>query len=269
MKSNSQMKIIRSGKVAESVTALSTNNLNVWFNGAHVLNNVNTEILKQKITCVVGPSGSGKSTFVRSINRINDDVESARVEGQILFNETNIYDIDDLAILRSKIGMVFQKPCVFPRSIAENVLFGIQIQKKLSPAEKLEIVEENLKAVSLWKEVSHRLNDSATSLSVGQQQRLCIARCLAVKPEIILMDEPTSALDPVSTRAIEQTILELKKRYTIIFVTHNIQQAERISDQLIFLCDGKIIEQGPVNELFQNPRNSQTKEYLKNEFCDC
>ncbi len=269
MKSNSQMKIIHSGKAAESVTALCTDNLNVWFNDTHVLNNVSTGILKQKITCIVGPSGSGKSTFVRSINRINDDVESARVEGQILFNETNIYDIDDLATLRSKIGMVFQKPCVFPKSIAENVLFGIQIQKKLSPAEKLEIIEQNLKAVSLWKEVSHRLNDSATSLSVGQQQRLCIARCLAVKPEIILMDEPTSALDPVSTRAIEQTILELKKRYTIIFVTHNIQQAERISDQLIFLCDGKIIEQGPVNELFQNPRNPQTKEYLKNEFCDC
>jgi phosphate transport system ATP-binding protein len=270
MKTNSQLKIVSSKSFAESDSALQTEKLNVWINNTHILDNISVKIPKNRITCIIGPSGSGKSTLVRSFNRINDDVEGFCSEGQLLFNNEDIYDPKtDVAILRSKVGMVFQKPCVFPKSISENVLFGIKRQKKLSAIEKLQIVEENLKAVSLWKEVSHRLNDSAASLSIGQQQRLCVARCLAVKPEIILMDEPTSSLDPVSARVVEQTILDLKKNFTIIFVTHNIQQAERVADQLIFLCDGKIIEQGPVNKLFQNPEKQQTKEYLKNEFCDC
>ncbi|MEP1152026.1 MAG: phosphate ABC transporter ATP-binding protein [Balneola sp.] len=270
MKNNSTLSIIHPSTSGIADTILHTSKLNVWINDSHILNDINLSIPKNEILCIIGPSGSGKSTLIRSFNRINDDVEGFNLQGTIQFKDGNIYDItQDTALLRSKIGMVFQKPCVFPVSIAENVLFGVQRQKKLSKIEKLNIVEENLKSVSLWKEVSHRLNDSATSLSIGQQQRLCIARTLAVKPEIIMMDEPTSSLDPVSARAIEDTILHLKKEYTIIFVTHNIQQAERVADQLVFLCDGKIIEQGPVNKLFKNPVNPQTKEYLKNEFCDC
>ena len=270
MNNNSPLKVVRSQKDAEDKSVLKTSKLNVWIDNYHILNDIDLTVFKNEITCIVGPSGSGKSTLIRSFNRINDDISGINIQGSIHFNESDIYTCTkDTALLRSKIGMVFQKPCVFPMSISENVLFGIQHQRKLSKIEKLEIVEENLKAVSLWKEVSHRLDDAAGSLSIGQQQRLCIARALAIKPEIILLDEPTSSLDPVSTRFIEETILKLKERLSIVFVTHNIQQAERIADQLIFLCDGKIIEQGPVNKLFQNPDNQQTKDYLRNEFCDC
>jgi len=270
MKNTSSLKIIHSKADTEPEAILKTSGFNVWINDAHILNDINITIPKNKITCIVGPSGSGKSTLVRSFNRINDDIAGIKNIGKVQFNNNDILNPEtDTALLRSKIGMVFQKPCVFPKSIAANVLFGIQYQRKLSEIERLEIVEENLKAVSLWKEVSHRLNNPASSLSLGQQQRLCIARTLAVKPEVILMDEPTSSLDPVSGRAVEETILKLKEKYTLVFVTHNIQQAERIADHLVFLCDAKIIEQGPVNKLFQNPENSRTKDYLNNEFCDC
>lgn len=270
MKSNSSLKIIHPKPKATLDSVLQMSEFNVWINKIHILNDINLSIIENNITCIVGPSGSGKSTLVRSLNRINDDIDGIHIQGNVRFLNQDVYSNNqDTALLRSKIGMVFQKPCVFPKSIAENVLFGIQQQKKLSKTERLEIVEENLKIVSLWKEVVHRLDDSATTLSIGQQQRLCIARTLAVKPEIILMDEPTSSLDPVSTRAIEETILKLREKYTLVFVTHNIQQAERIADQLVFLCDGKIIEQGSVHQLFQNPENPKTKEYLTNEFCDC
>lgn len=270
MKSNSSLSIVHTKASSTADSILYTSELNVWINETHILDSINLSIPKNEILCIIGPSGSGKSTLIRSLNRINDDVEGINVQGLIQFKNHDVYATEqDIALLRSKIGMVFQKPCVFPLSIAENVLFGIQRQKQLSKVERLKIVEENLKAVSLWKEVSHRLYDPATSLSIGQQQRLCIARTLAVKPEIILMDEPTSSLDPVSVRAIEETILNLKKEFTIVFVTHNIQQAERVADRLAFLCDGKIIEQGPVNKMFKNPDNPQTREYLKNEFCDC
>lgn len=270
MKNSSSLKILHSKADEQSGSIINTSAFNVWIKDAHILDGINISIPKNRITCIVGPSGSGKSTLVRSLNRINDEISGIKIQGNAHFEGSDIYDENtDTALLRSKIGMVFQKPCVFPKSISENVLFGIQHQKKLTKIEKLEIVEENLKAVSLWKEVSHRLNNPASSLSIGQQQRLCIARTLAVKPQVILMDEPTSSLDPVSGRAVEETILKLKEKYTLVFVTHNIQQAERIADHLVFLCDGKIIEQGPVNKLFQNPESARTKEYLKNEFCDC
>lgn len=270
MKKYSPLKIVPSKTETTPNSILQTSEFNVWINKTHILNDISLSIFENKITCIIGPSGSGKSTLVRSLNRINDDIEGIHIQGNINFWDQDVYSKKlDTALLRSRIGMVFQKPCVFPKSIAENVLFGVQRQKKLSKTDRLEIIEENLKVVSLWKEVSHRLDDSATTLSIGQQQRLCIARTLAVKPEIILMDEPTSSLDPVATRAIEETILKLKEKYTLVFVTHNIQQAERIADQLVFLCDGKIIEQGPVYKLFRNPEESKTKEYLKNEFCDC
>jgi len=245
-------------------------NFQVWINENHILDNIQLSIPKNEITCIIGPSGSGKSTLIRSINRINDEVTGLNTQGEIIFNGLSIKNKDvDVARLRTQIGMVFQKPCVFPKSIKENVLFGIQHLKKLSKLEKLQIAEEKLRAVSLWKEVSHRLNDKAISLSIGQQQRLCIARTLAVKPEVILLDEPTSSLDPVSTRAIEDMMVELKEKYTIVFVTHNIQQAKRIADNLVFICDGKLIEQGPASRLFSCSTNPQTKAYLRDEYCDC
>ena len=245
-------------------------NFQVWINENHILNNIDLSIPKNEITCIIGPSGSGKSTLIRSINRINDEVPGINTQGEIFFNGYSINEKNaDVAQLRSQIGMVFQKPCIFPKSIKENVLFGIQHLKKISKLEKLQIVEENLKAVSLWKEVAHRLNDKAISLSIGQQQRLCIARTLAIKPEVILLDEPTSSLDPVSTRAIEDMMLKLKEEYTIIFVTHNIKQAKRIADNLVFICDGKLIEQGPTSKMISCPTNPQTRAYLTDEFCDC
>ncbi len=253
-----------------TVDIIKLEGLHVWIKENHILDGIDVNIPKNKITCIIGPSGSGKSTLIRSINRINDDVDGITTQGNINFNGSSILTSDtDIASLRTQIGMVFQKPCVFPKSIKENVLFGIQHLKKLSKIEKLQLVEQKLKTVSLWKEVSHRLNDKAISLSIGQQQRLCIARTLAVKPEVILLDEPTSSLDPLSTRAIEDMMVKLKEEYTIVFVTHNIQQAKRIADHLIFLCDGKLIEQGSARAMFSCPQNSQTKAYLKDEYCAC
>ena len=265
----SNIQAIKNESSIES-NVLNITDFNVWISDNHILNNISLTIPKNKITCIIGPSGSGKSTLIRSINRINDDVEKLTITGEIEFNGINIYNKNtDIAQLRSEVGMVFQKPCIFPRSISKNVLFGIQHQQKISKIDAFNIVEENLKAVSLWKEVSHRLKDKAISLSVGQQQRLCIARTLALKPKLILMDEPTSSLDPVSTRSIEKMLLELKKSYSLVFVTHNIQQAKRLADKLIFICDGEIIEQGPAEKLFNNPYSNKTKAYLNDEYCDC
>jgi len=236
----------------------------------HILKNIGIHIPENQITCIIGPSGSGKSSLIRSINRMNDGVEGMEVGGDISVGGTSVLGSKvDTAQLREKVGMVFQKPCVFPKSISENVLFGIKHIKKLSKREKLEIVEENLQAVSLWKEVAHRLSDKAASLSIGQQQRLCIARTLAVRPEVILLDEPTSSLDPVSTRAIEEMMSKLKEKFTIVFVTHNIGQAKRIADHLVFVCDGQVIEQGRADEMFKHPAHPQTKAYLNDEFCAC
>lgn len=239
------------------------------FKQARVLENIDLSFINHQINCIVGPSGSGKSTLIRSINRINDDIATFSHQGEIFFNGKNIFQEKDATLLRTKIGMVFQKPCVFPKSIRENVLFGLQYSKKLSKQQKQAIVEEKLKAVSLWNEVEHRLNDQANALSIGQQQRLCIARTLAVNPQVLLLDEPTSSLDPASSRAIEDLMLQLKHRYTIIFVTHNILQAKRISDRLIFMCDGRVIEQGDKEKLFNDPDKQQTRDYLNNEYCRC
>ncbi|RKS42830.1 phosphate transport system ATP-binding protein [Gillisia mitskevichiae] len=244
--------------------------LQIWINESRILNNITLSIPKNEITCIIGPSGSGKSTLIRSINRINDEVPGISTQGEIIFNGLSINNKNiDLAQLRTQIGMVFQKPCVFPKSIKENVLFGIPHLKKISKLEKFQIAEENLKAVSLWKEVAHRLHDKAISLSLGQQQRLCIARTLAIKPEVILLDEPTSSLDPISARAIEDMMVRLKKKYTIIFVTHNLQQAKRIADNLVFICDGKLIEQGPASKMLSCPSNPETKAYVTDEYCEC
>lgn len=270
MRDQSALKIVQSESIRDENKKIKMSGFHVWINDVHILNDINVSFPINKITCIIGPSGGGKSTLIRSLNRINDYVEGISTQGLVEINGIGIYDKEvDTTVLRSEVGMVFQKPCVFPKSIAENVLFGIKHLKRLSKIDKSQIVEENLRAVSLWKEVSHRLNDKAGSLSIGQQQRLCIARTLAVKPKIILMDEPTSSLDPVSTRAIEETIIKLKEKLTIIFVTHNLQQAKRIADKLVFICEGKVIEDGDAKTLFESPSNPQTSCYLDDEFCDC
>lgn len=264
------LKVVREEQGATGESVLQIANFDVWIDDAHILKKINLNFPKNGITCIIGPSGGGKSTLIRSLNRINDEVDGVSTAGKIFFDGKDIHGrAIDVPVLRSKIGMVFQKPCVFPKSIRENVLFGIQHQRKLGKFEKLDIVEKNLRAASLWKEVSHRLKDRASSLSIGQQQRLCIARSLAVDPEILLLDEPTSSLDPISTRAIEEMMLKLKTNYTIVFVTHNIQQAKRIADNLIFMCNGKVIEHGKADMIFKNPSQPETKAYLNDEYCDC
>lgn len=270
MTSQPALKMIQPVTLRQSRPVIEAKHFHVWFGEHHILQDISVRFCSNRINCIVGPSGGGKSTLIRSINRLNDEVEGAVLEGEISFDGKNVYDRDvDETQLRKKIGMVFQKPCIFPKSIRDNVLFGIQHLRKISKQEKARIVEDNLRAVSLWKEVCHRLGDRADTLSIGQQQRLCIARTLALNPEVLMLDEPTSSLDPVSTRAIEELMLQLKAEYTLIFVTHDILQAKRISDHLVFVCNGKIIEQGTKDKLFDHPDQQQTWEYLHEEYCDC
>tara|TARA_R100000306_G_scaffold12141_2_gene14178 strand:+ start:2126 stop:2917 length:792 start_codon:yes stop_codon:yes gene_type:complete len=255
---------------AQSLCDLTISNLSVWFTDVEVLKNISINFKRNKVNCIIGPSGSGKSTLLRSLNRINDDVHKIKTSGTIYFNNENILQKNqDVTKLRKNIGMVFQSPCVFPKSISENVTFGIQQHRKLSKAEKTSIVEQNLKRVSLWPEVHTRLHQSGNILSIGQQQRLCIARTLAVQPKIILMDEPTSSLDPLSTRAIENLMITLKETYTVILVTHDINQAKRVSDHVFFICNGELIEEGTKDHFFNAPQREETKEYLKDEACIC
>ena len=247
-------------------TEIHINNFNVFADNKLILNNINLNIEARKISCIIGPSGGGKSTLIRSINRINDDYRDFKLNGDIVFQGKSIYDrYVDKADLRAKIGMVFQKPCVFPGSIKENVLFGIKQQKKLTKSEQQNIAEESLRTVSLWNEVKDRLNMKASLLSIGQQQRLCIARTISMKPQVILLDEPTSSLDPLSTKAIEQMMLNLKLDYTIVFVTHNINQAKRIADNLIFISNGQLIEYGETSQILMEPKDERTKLYLSEE----
>ena len=256
--------------IKESQTpCIQVRQFNAWFDQIQVLKDINLKFNQHQINCIIGPSGSGKSTLIRSINRINDDISTFKHQGEILFKGNNIFAEQDVTTIRKQFGMVFQKPCVFPNSIRENVLFALQFNKTLSLQQRQALLEEKLKAVTLWNEVQQRLDSSATELSLGQQQRLCIARTLAVNPQVLLLDEPTSSLDPVSSRAIEDLMLQLKDRYTIIFVTHNILQAKRIADRLILICDGKVIEQGGKEQLFNNPAKQQTWDYLNNEYCYC
>lgn len=249
--------------------AIQVSSLNVAFGTKNILKDITINFHKNKINCIIGPSGGGKSTLLRSLNRMNDDADNYNISGCINFEDENILHYKDLTQLRKDIGMVFQDPCVFPKSIAENVLFGIQQHRKLSKLEKQSIIETNLKAVSLWPEVKDRLTDSAHTLSTGQQQRLCMARSLAIEPKILLMDEPTSSLDPISTRSIENLMERLKEDYTVILVTHNIAQAKRISDQVFFICGGKLIESGKNDDFFNHPQKPQTTSYLQDETCIC
>jgi len=249
--------------------AITFDNFGAWFGDSCILSGLTFDVPARAITCIVGPSGSGKSTLLRSLNRINEDTPNFSTTGDLHVSGRSIVSgFSDVTELRRKVGMVFQRPCVFPCSIAENVLFGVR-EKRLSKIERREIVEDSLRAASLWQEVSTRLDENAISLSLGQQQRLCIARTLAMKPEVILLDEPTASVDPVSARAIEETIKTLSKSYTIIMVTHDLRQTRRVGNQVIFICDGKMIEAGPKAHMFSASANPKTKDYLNEEFCDC
>jgi len=249
--------------------AITFENFGAWYGSNCILSGLSFDIPARTVTCIVGPSGSGKSTLLRSLNRINEDTPSFSMTGDLQVSGRSILnDFSDVTELRRKVGMVFQRPCVFPCSIAENVLFGVR-DKSLSKIQRREIVEEALRAASLWQEVSTRLDDSAVALSLGQQQRLCIARTLAMKPDVILLDEPTASVDPVSARAIEETIKNLSNTYTIIMVTHDLRQTRRVGDQVVFICDGKMIEAGPKTHMFSSGAAPKTKDYLNEEFCDC
>ncbi|HIE13970.1 TPA: phosphate ABC transporter ATP-binding protein [Candidatus Bathyarchaeota archaeon] len=241
--------------------------LNVWYEENHVLKDIDMKILEKKVTAIIGPSGCGKSTFLMSLNRLIDLINGARVRGRVLLDGKNIYNPRiDLTDLRKRVGMVFQKPNPLPKSIYENVAYGPRIHGVKNKKALDRIVEECLRVVGLWDEVFDRLHDSAFELSVGQQQRLCIARALAVKPEVLLMDEPCSALDPITTRKIEELIRTLRNKYTVVVVTHNMQQAARISDYTAFLYLGRLVEFGSTQKIFKNPKNRLTKDYINGRF---
>lgn len=246
---------------------LEVNNLNLYYDQKRALNSVSLKIPEKKVTAFIGPSGCGKSTLLRCFNRMNDLVDSCRVEGQILLDGYNIYDKNvDVAELRRQVGMVFQKPNPFPKSIYENVAYGLRLQGVKSKRVLDEVVEKSLKGAALWDEVKDRLHENAFGLSGGQQQRLVIARAIAIEPEVILLDEPASALDPISTLKIEELINELKHQYTIVIVTHSMQQAARVSDYTAFMYMGDLIEHGLTDTLFTNPTHKQTEDYITGRY---
>lgn len=241
--------------------------LDLYYGKFQALEKVDMDIYANKITALIGPSGCGKSTFLRTLNRMNDLIPGVTIEGDIRFDDEDIYDKEyDIINLRKKVGMVFQKPNPFPKSIYENIVYGPKVHGEKNKETLDSIVERTLKEVALWEEVKDRLNKSALGLSGGQQQRLCIARCLAVEPEVILMDEPTSALDPVATSKIEGLLGELALKYTIVIVTHNMQQAGRVSDNTAFFLSGKVVEVDNTAQMFSNPRNSKTEDYITGRF---
>lgn len=240
--------------------------LNLWYNENHALKDINISIPQNKITALIGPSGCGKSTFLKTLNRMNDLVEGCRTEGLVTLDGVNIFkDIDD-TVLRKRVGMVFQKPNPFPMSIFDNVAYGPRIHGIRSRIKLEEIVERALKQAAIWDECKDRLKKSALSMSGGQQQRLCIARALAVEPEVLLMDEPTSALDPISTSKIEDLAMELREKYTIIIVTHNMQQAVRVADKTAFFLLGEIVEYDDTEKMFSAPRDKRTEDYITGRF---
>ncbi len=248
-------------------TCIKVENLNLFYGDKQALHGVNMEMPKKKVTAYIGPSGCGKSTLLRCINRMNDLVDSARIDGKILLDGENIYDKSvNVAALRRRVGMVFQKPNPFPKSIFENVAYGLRIQGVNDKRVLEETVENALRGAALWDEMKDRLNDNALGMSGGQQQRLVIARAIAIEPEVLLLDEPASALDPISTLKIEELINELKEKYTIVIVTHNMQQAARVSDYTAFMYMGELIEIGTTSELFTNPVKKQTEDYITGRY---
>lgn len=250
-----------------STVKIATDSLDLYYGTNHALKNVSMELYTNKITAFIGPSGCGKSTFLKTLNRMNDLVPNVKIEGEVLLDNENIYDQRvDTTLLRKKVGMVFQQPNPFPMSIYDNVAYGPRIHGIHNKSELDDIVERSLKGAALWDEVSDRLKKSALGLSGGQQQRLCIARALAVEPEVLLMDEPTSALDPISTLKIEDLMDELKSKYTVAIVTHNMQQATRIADYTAFFLVGEVVEYAPTTELFSSPKDSRTEDYITGRF---
>jgi phosphate transport system ATP-binding protein len=263
------MKSILKGREDSGQNELSIKieNLNLHYGQKQALHNINMEIPKQRVTAYIGPSGCGKSTLLRCINRMNDLVDNARIDGKILLDNENIYDkAVNVAALRRRVGMVFQKPNPFPKSIFENVAYGLRIQGINDKRTLDETVENALRGAALWDEMKDRLNDNALGISGGQQQRLVIARAIAIEPEVLLLDEPASALDPISTLKIEELINELKEKYTIVIVTHNMQQAARVSDYTAFMYMGELIEIGNTNQLFTNPKKKQTEDYITGRY---
>lgn len=245
---------------------ITTKNLNLFYGELQALKNVSIDIPSNKVTAFIGPSGCGKSTFLKTLNRMNDLIPSVKITGDVYFDGLNVYKEYDIVELRKNIGMVFQKPNPFPMSIYDNIAYGPRIHGIKSKAKLDEIVEKSLRNSAIWDEVKDRLKQNALGLSGGQQQRICIARVLAVEPEVVLMDEPTSALDPISTLKIEDLIEELKQNYTIIIVTHNMQQAARISDLTAFFLHGEIVEFGNTTELFSTPKDKRTEDYITGRF---
>ncbi len=244
----------------------SVSNLDLYYGDFKALKDINLEILPNEITTFIGPSGCGKSTFLKSLNRMNDLVEGCKITGNVLLDGENIYKDMNVNLLRKRVGMVFQKPNPFPMSVYNNIAFGPRTHGIRSKAKLDEIVEKSLRNAAIWDELKDRLDKSALGLSGGQQQRLCIARALAVSPEVILMDEPTSALDPISTMKIEDLVIELKKEYTIIMVTHNMQQATRISDKTAFFLLGEVVEYDDTEKLFSMPSDKRTEDYITGRF---
>jgi len=251
----------------ENNIIIECKDLNLWYDDNHALKNINLKIKKNKVTAIIGPSGCGKSTLIRSFNRMNDVIENCKINGEIRFHGKNIYASNNNVMqYRKRIGMIFQKPNPFPMSVFDNVAYGPRIHKVNDTYKLEEIVETSLKRAVLWDEVCNRLKDSAMGLSGGQQQRLCIARALAVEPEVILMDEPTSSLDPISSGKIEDLINQLKQKYTVIIVTHNMQQAARISDYTCFMYIGELIEFGETKQIFERPKKRLTENYITGRF---
>lgn len=246
---------------------IEAKDLCLWYGESQALKNINIEIPKNKITALIGPSGCGKSTFLKTINRMNDLIQSVKISGELRYNNKNIFDKDiDVNELRKEIGMVFQKPNPFPMSIYDNVAYGPRTHGIKSRVKLNEIVEKSLRDAAIWDEVKDRLKKNALGMSGGQQQRLCIARALAVEPKVLLMDEPTSALDPISTSKIEELALKLKEKYTIIMVTHNMQQAVRVSDKTAFFLLGELVEFGNTQKVFSTPTSKRTEDYITGRF---
>jgi len=256
-----------SGEDLGMETKIVVENLDVWYGDNHALIGIDVSIPANRVTAIIGPSGCGKSTFIKSLNRMNDVVDHARVEGRVILDGENIYDPHvDVVQLRKRVGMVFQKPNPFPKSIYDNVAYGPRVHGMTNRDELDKIVERSLREAALWDEVKDRLRDSAMSLSGGQQQRLCIARCLAVNPDVILMDEPCSALDPIATAKIEDLIDRLKTDYTVVIVTHNMQQAARVSDYTGFFYLGRLVEFGETSQVFERPKEKETESYITGRF---
>ena len=253
-------------KVENKESKFSVKNLDLFYSSFHALKDINMEINSGEITAFIGPSGCGKSTFLKTLNRMNDLVEGCKITGDVLLDGVDIYKNLEVNLLRKKVGMVFQKPNPFPMSVYDNIAFGPRTHGIKSKSDLDEIVENSLRAAAIWDELKDRLKKSALGLSGGQQQRLCIARALAVEPDVLLMDEPTSALDPISTSKIEDLAMELKGKYTIIMVTHNMQQAARISDNTAFFLLGEVVEYDKTDKIFEMPKDKRTEDYITGRF---